>query len=317
VKAALLTVCASLLLSTTPAWSQDSSASPTPGLTENAPEVSRAGPTTKSPSTDATQAFWSGKQLYDAGEFTSAIEQFQHAYAATHDPTLVYNIAQCHRKLGQCSLALENYQAFLRLSPESPLAPQAEKQAGALRELCPEANVASAPPPQTEPNHQPPSLRLRKPVQSGRPPSEPASANASRATAPEPMRVWAVAALSGAVLAGGIAAGLEIWNEGRYQDWRTRDQSLSRGAQGETNLQWVARVQANDNLGRSIQRVDHEAIYLSVGAGALLTTAAALYWWPHGKSGARRDGVSERPRGPAVSAQVAPHAGGLWIIGSF
>ncbi len=73
------------------------------------------------------------KLLFDAGSYDQAIVEFQAAYAKRQIPTLLFNIAQAHRKAGHWSEALALYERFLKEDPKSALLPEAEAHAAAMR----------------------------------------------------------------------------------------------------------------------------------------------------------------------------------------
>ncbi len=56
-----------------------------------------------------------GKLLYKAQKFEDAIKFFQRALTLQHDPNVIYNIAQSHRKLGHHREAKEYFEWFLRI----------------------------------------------------------------------------------------------------------------------------------------------------------------------------------------------------------
>jgi hypothetical protein len=227
----------------------------------------------------AEEAFWEGKRHYDSGEFDQALQQFQEAYRLVGDPDLVYDIAQTNRRLGNCSLALEAYRRFVQAAPVSPRTTLAEEQITLLKSSClrPDAPVP------TEPS----AATKRGPVSS---PAQSATSDTRtnverrhpQSPEAEPQRnppYWAIATLVAGVVAGGTAAGLELWNQDRYRQWKQRDRALAGGtASGETPSQWLAGQRDNDRLWGSIQSVDKSSIVLGVGAGALVAASAVLYF---------------------------------------
>jgi tetratricopeptide (TPR) repeat protein len=228
---------------------------------------------------DASKSFWSGKESYESGQFALAQEQFQRAYFLTKDPDLLYDIAQSYRKMGKCALALQSYQDFLRLAPASPLAPQAGKQVSDLQALCSSTHQETTPVelPSDKHNSESPT------------PVAQVSARNQANLQPSPrldrdqlglikqLRTWTYVTLAAGVAAGGTATVLELWNDHRYHDWSDRNGNLAQGpAPGEKGSEWLARQQKNDQLGNSIQKVDREVIFISLGAGALLATSAVL-----------------------------------------
>jgi tetratricopeptide (TPR) repeat protein len=75
----------------------------------------------------------SATKLFQAGSYDQAIVEFQVAYTKRQLPTLLFNIAQAHRKAGHWSEALALYERFLRDDPKSALLPEAEAHAAAMR----------------------------------------------------------------------------------------------------------------------------------------------------------------------------------------
>jgi len=72
---------------------------------------------------------------YNMGYFKDALTRFESIYRRSGDARALFNIAQCHRKLGEPREAALNYRSFLRLNPDSPNAPMA-------RELLAQADAA-------------------------------------------------------------------------------------------------------------------------------------------------------------------------------
>jgi len=61
----------------------------------------------------AKSLFAEGNEHYNLGEFTQALERYKLAYRVKALPAFQFNIAQCHRKLGQHKEAIAMYQAYL------------------------------------------------------------------------------------------------------------------------------------------------------------------------------------------------------------
>jgi len=273
--------------------------------------------TTNAANQDASKAFWIGKEYYDRGQFNQALEQFQRAYALTKDPDLLYDIGQAYRKMGQCELALQNYRQFILVAPGSPLALQAQKHESALESACP------------VPHREQPTAAVHKearPTAVARPTAAaPLPLSADRLeTEPkasqQPRRIMlqgSVVTLVAGLVAGGVATGIEIWNHGRFEQWRERDADLAKGTlPGELPAQWLVRQQNNDQLGNSINRSDSEVLVLGLGAGALVTTSAILFFLAPSDTEPRMDvqkrlGVSWQP------AILGSKFTGVSIRGSF
>jgi tetratricopeptide (TPR) repeat protein len=128
--------------------------------------------------------FEAAKRLFDVREYGRALEEYKEAYLAKPDPAFLFNIAQCHRKLGQNTQALDFYQQFLRKAPlddpnrrqvEARIADiQAEEQEKARAAAKPEPAPAAAP------------AAAPAPTPVSAPVPEPAPASPTPAPAPAP-----------------------------------------------------------------------------------------------------------------------------------
>jgi hypothetical protein len=66
-------------------------------------------------------------RLYELREYGKALDEYKAAYLAKPDPAFLFNIGQCHRKLGNTSEALNFYQQYLKKIPaDDPNRAQAE-----------------------------------------------------------------------------------------------------------------------------------------------------------------------------------------------
>ena len=97
---------------------------------------------------EAAKAFFvQGQSEYDLGHFQEALSLFEQAYKKRNVAALLYNIAQCHRQLGDLKMARTTYKAFLAKQPGSQFAPLAkEKLAEVEQALEAQQNVRSAQP---------------------------------------------------------------------------------------------------------------------------------------------------------------------------
>ena len=68
----------------------------------------------------AREAFRRATHAYDFGEYAKALDAFKEAYTAYEDPGFLFNIAQCHRQLGQTEEALRVYRSYLRNATNPP-----------------------------------------------------------------------------------------------------------------------------------------------------------------------------------------------------
>lgn len=84
---------------------------------------------------------------YNAGRFEAALLLFEQAYDEDPTPTLRYNIAQSHWKLGHTEEAIQNYQQYLTMQPDDADRVLVEKRIAQLRRqmtLPPPPEVAEA-----------------------------------------------------------------------------------------------------------------------------------------------------------------------------
>jgi tetratricopeptide (TPR) repeat protein len=77
-------------------------------------EASKGADSAKS---SALAHFETAKRLFEVREYAKALEEYKDAYVAKPDPAFLFNIGQCHRKLGQNEQALDFFQQFLRKAP--------------------------------------------------------------------------------------------------------------------------------------------------------------------------------------------------------
>lgn len=68
----------------------------------------------------ARRAYDEGRRRYDLNEFAAALDAFKRAYLNYEDPAFLFNIAQCHRQLGQKQEAIRFYRSYLRNKADAP-----------------------------------------------------------------------------------------------------------------------------------------------------------------------------------------------------
>jgi hypothetical protein len=108
-------------------------------------EPARAG----DPKLDAARAHsQEGDAYYKLEKYAGAITEYEQAYLAKPDPSFLYNIAQCHRLMGNGAEAIHFYRRFLTDAPNAPNRAVAEKH---IRELEDLASHGTAPPPTIPP----------------------------------------------------------------------------------------------------------------------------------------------------------------------
>ena len=158
--------------------------------------AARAAPTAEE-TAEARRHHAIATRAYDLAEYEAALLEFKEAYRINGDPAFLFNIAQCHRKLGHPADAVTFYRTYLRRAPNSPHRPDVEKFIADLEVVPP------APPPAAAPSA--PQTAVAPP------PSEPAAlvavpAQPAPATdRPVYTRAW-FWVVTGAVLAGAATA---------------------------------------------------------------------------------------------------------------
>jgi tetratricopeptide (TPR) repeat protein len=154
--------------------------------------------------------FAKGEKAFSIGRFAEALEAYEKAYEALPLPAFVFNIAQCHRNLGQHERAIFFYRRYLALEPNPP-------NRGLVQELISEEQLRLD-------DEEAAARRAAKPV----PPIEalgapaPVEAEVSdRAPPPAPeddstplLRRWWVWGIVGGVVVTGVTAALLIERRG-------------------------------------------------------------------------------------------------------
>jgi hypothetical protein len=69
-----------------------------------------------------------GTTFYNLDRHAEALAEYEAAYLAVPDAALLFNIAQCHRKLGHDKEALAFYKTYLRNAPRAPNRADVEKR---------------------------------------------------------------------------------------------------------------------------------------------------------------------------------------------
>jgi hypothetical protein len=82
-------------------------------------------------------------QLAAKNKCKSALPEFTRAYKSLKDPTLLFNRAECYRKVGRDGEALKDYEQFLAEMPEAPNRASVEARIAALRGATPVSGEAA------------------------------------------------------------------------------------------------------------------------------------------------------------------------------
>jgi hypothetical protein len=86
-------------------------------------------------------------QLYHDNDFLHAAAKFEQAYRVTHDPGLLFDIAQAYRLGRACAQAARYYHQFLTVVPAPPNRSQLDKYVADM-DACAKAEAAARPEPQ-------------------------------------------------------------------------------------------------------------------------------------------------------------------------
>jgi tetratricopeptide (TPR) repeat protein len=159
---------------------------------------------------DAAQArahFERGRTFFEVDEYRKAIAEFKAAHIEKPDPAFLYNIAECHRRLGEVSEALLFYRRFLATAPPGDKTrPVVEQRIADLKTVAEE--------PKPVPGDTPPpgggGLALNAPPPGGEPAAvlveKPATAPAAEAR-PVYTRPWFLVTVGVVV----VATAIGIW----------------------------------------------------------------------------------------------------------
>jgi tetratricopeptide (TPR) repeat protein len=126
----------------------------------------------------AREHYFQGDAYYKLDKYKEALAEYEQAYIAKSDPSFLYNIAQCHRLMGNTHDAVKFYKRFLKDQPTAANRAVAEKH---IREL---EGHASAPPSAVKPAPPAAPPRVEVVATSSLPAAQPATATASAMPAP-------------------------------------------------------------------------------------------------------------------------------------
>jgi tetratricopeptide (TPR) repeat protein len=148
---------------------------------------------------------------YNLDEFAQALAEFREAYRIKPDASFLFNIAQCHRKLGDVDAALDFYRKYLRSLPEAPNRVEVERMIAELRarkDSTPAAGAPATDAPSPAPIGIPPASVVAVPAAPEPAPRAEALVVAPAPPSPAPFyqRWWFWTAVGAAVVGGGIAA---------------------------------------------------------------------------------------------------------------
>ncbi len=83
--------------------------------------------------------FEKGRDLFRAGDFQKAADEFVASYEISNDPALLYNIGRCYEELGNDATAITYYQGYIE---KAPAAPDAQEVRQRIADMQAEAKAA-------------------------------------------------------------------------------------------------------------------------------------------------------------------------------
>jgi len=174
-----------------------------------APGPAPATPASESQLAEAKQHYAAATKFYDLAEYEGALREFKEAYRAVEDPAFLFNIAQCHRKLGHSQDAITFYRTYLRRAPHAANRAEVEKRIAELeRAPAPPEPAPRETTPAGDERVAPPVLDLPIPADGKQPPADQTlvaapsqGAPAAAEARPFYKRAW-FWILTGAVVAG-------------------------------------------------------------------------------------------------------------------
>jgi hypothetical protein len=177
---------------------------------------------------EARRHYLQGNAYYRLDKFREALGEYELAYIAKPDPSFLYNIAQCHRLMGNKPEALKYYRRFIKDQSHSPNRPIAEKH---IRDIE-RSGVAAAPPSgATPPATATAGTQLAAPAPAPAPAPPPASSASSSAPTTAPPSPPTLALAPAPPLDGADdIAGAAVLNGGGDQPPGERDNGSSSGA---------------------------------------------------------------------------------------
>jgi tetratricopeptide (TPR) repeat protein len=147
----------------------------------------------------AREQFAAARIHYDLKEYDLALQGFKDAYRSVQDPVFLFNIGQCHWKLGHEREAVDFYRNYLRRAPGAPNRPEVERRVqeleAAIKLRVPAVPAPAAPAPSADPEPGPVAALPPLALAARRPPLAPAARPpppvlVAQPTAPPPRRFY-------------------------------------------------------------------------------------------------------------------------------
>ena len=162
----------------------------------------------------AKRHFRAGSAAYAASDYEKALQEFREANLAKRLPALEFNIAKCLDRLERYEDAIAAYQKFSAATHDGKDLAEARDRVRILRERVDERRTLHGPPPAAGSEPSPPGAAL-VPASA----AVTASAEAGRDDAGRRRtKWWALGVVGGALVLGGVAAGIAgavLYNPGQ------------------------------------------------------------------------------------------------------
>jgi tetratricopeptide (TPR) repeat protein len=181
-----------------------------------------AKPTDAKKEKAARAHFEQAEKAFNVGKFDEALTNYQKAYEELPLPAFLFNIAQCHRNLGNNEQALFFYQRYLSLQPDAPnrktvedLIDEQRKRVDQAKAPAPVAQAEPPPTPAAPPSSSSPDLAARPPAPEAATGTHAVDLTASPTPEPRPRYqrylFWGVL---GAVVVGGVVTAVMVSSSG-------------------------------------------------------------------------------------------------------
>ena len=179
-----------------------SATAPAAPATRKAAKIS--SPAEQAAAAQAREYFERGEAFFKLEKYKEALEQYEQGYLAKADASFLYNIAQCHRLMGDKPTALRFYKRFLNEATRVPNRPVVEQHIKELEASL--AKEAPMPAPPTDTLQTAPKHAMTAPTLAGSP--APASAGAQDRHGRQPISKnwWFWTIVGAVVIAGGVVA---------------------------------------------------------------------------------------------------------------
>lgn len=106
-----------------------------------------ASPADQAAAVQAREYFERGEAFFKLEKYKEALAQYEQGYLAKADASFLYNIAQCHRLMGDKPAALRFYKRFLNEATRVPNRPVVEQHIKDLEASIADEAATPAPPP--------------------------------------------------------------------------------------------------------------------------------------------------------------------------